>query len=367
MAQALELAALGKGSTRPNPCVGALLAQGGQVLARGWHQMHGGPHAEVNCLADARAKGVDPAQCEMYVTLEPCNHHGKTPPCTKAVLDAGVKRVLVGCADPNPRVEGGGAAMLRANGVDVVVGVLEQACRDMIADFVTWQFTARPYVTVKMAATLDGRIATRTGHSAWVSGPESRGRVHALRAGVDAVMVGGRTLRQDNPRLTARLEGRDPAKQPLAVVVTSILPEPGAGLTLIADRPGQTVFLTHAASAASSRAEALRELGVRVWELPLTGDCLDIRPGLERLRAEAGCLTLLCEGGGRLAMSLATQGLMDELVYVLAPKILGDATGVPVFSGADAERMDQALKLRLAGLEQSGQDLMLTYRPEGAA
>jgi len=271
---------------------------------------------------------------------------------------------VVGCSDPNPRVEGGGAEFLRQKGLDVTVGVLDQPCRDMIADFAVWQFTPRTYNILKMAATLDGRIASRTGHSAWVSGPESRAAVHELRARVDAVVVGGATLRQDDPQLTARIEGHRVEKQPLAVVVTSLLPEPGAPLKLLAGRAAQTIFWTDAASAASGRAESLRAMGVRVWELPASGEGLDLARGFARLRDEAQCLTTLCEGGGRLALSLLTQGLMDEFQYFLAPKVLGDAQAIPVFQGAAAQSMDQAIPLRLAGLRASGGDILLTYRPK---
>jgi diaminohydroxyphosphoribosylaminopyrimidine deaminase/5-amino-6-(5-phosphoribosylamino)uracil reductase len=363
MASALELARRGKGSTAPNPCVGAVLVQDGRVVAGGWHQRYGEAHAEVNCLADAVAKGVDASACTLYVTLEPCNHQGRTPPCTRAVLAANIRKVVVGCADPNPRVEGGGAAFLRSQGVDVTVGVLERECLDMIADFRIWQFTPRTYNILKMAATLDGRIASRTGHAAWVSGPESRAAVHELRSRVDAVIVGGATLRQDNPQLTVRLEGGYGGRQPLAVVVTSLLPEPSAPLALLEQRPDQMIFWTDAVNSASVRAEALRDMGVRVWELPASGERLDLAAGFARLRAEAGCHTTLCEGGGRLGLSLVKQGVMDEFVYFLAPKVVGDAMAVPVFSGDCVESMEQAVRLRLAGVRPSGQDLMLTYMP----
>jgi diaminohydroxyphosphoribosylaminopyrimidine deaminase/5-amino-6-(5-phosphoribosylamino)uracil reductase len=363
MGRALELAARGKGAAGPNPCVGAVLVRDGLVVAEGWHERFGGAHAEVNCLADASSKGIDTSACSLYVTLEPCNHHGKTPPCTRAVLDAGVRRVVVGCADPNPKVEGGGAAYLRAHGVDVTVGVLEAPCRDMIADFAVWQFTGRTYNILKMAATLDGRIASRSGQAAWVSCPESRSMVHELRERVDAVVIGGATLRQDNPCLTARPQGREPGRQPLAVVVSTLLPEPGAQLALLRERPEQTVFFTDEASAASVRAQSLRDAGVRVWPLPARGDGLDLEPGYARLRREASCLTTLCEGGGRLALSLLKLGLMDEFLYFLAPKVLGDSQGVPVFSGANVASMDQALSIRLSGLRCVGQDLLLTYMP----
>ena len=276
MARALQLAAQGKGATAPNPCVGAVLVRDGLIVAEGWHMRHGEPHAEVNCLADAATRGVDPSACTLYVTLEPCNHFGKTPPCTHAVLAAGIRRVVVGCADPNPRVEGGGADFLRSKGVDVTVGVLEQACKDMIADFAVWQFTPRTYNILKMAATLDGRIASRTCKAAWVSGQQSRAAVHEMRTRVDAVVVGGATLRLDNPQLTVRIEGRSIKRQPLAVVVTSLLPEPSSPFTLLITRPDETIFWTDAVNAASVRAEGLRDRGVRVWELPSIGEKRDL-------------------------------------------------------------------------------------------
>ena len=364
MARALELEAQGKGSAAPNPCVGAVLVRDGAIVAEGWHEHFGGPHAEVHCLADARQKGVDPKDCALYVTLEPCNHQGKTPPCAEAVLEAGIKKVVVGCADPNPRVKGGGADFLRAKGVDVVVGVLEGQCRDMIADFTVWQFTQRTYNILKMAATLDGRIAARDAKPARVSGNESREMAHHMRSRVDAVIVGGGTLRADNPRLTARPGGVLTGKQPLAVVVTSRLPDRSERLTLLDERPSQTIFWTNSEAARQANADTLRAAGVRVWGLPGLDAGLDLAQGFVRLREEASCWTCLCEGGGGLAFSLLKQGVMDELTYVLAPKVLGDERGVPVFCGAAGPSMEEALGLRLCAARESGPDIVLTYRPD---
>lgn len=242
MREALSLAELGRWKTYPNPAVGAVLVRDGRILARGFHHAAGEAHAEVECLKDAAARGVDPRGCTLVVTLEPCNHQGKTPPCTQAILDAGVSRVITGLADPNPRAAGG-AARLREAGVDVIERVCEQECRDMIADFLIWQSLDRPYVLLKMAATLDGRIATRKGQSQWISSEESRREVQKLRAGIGrcngAVLVGGGTFRTDNPRLTARGEFAA-GPQPLACVLTSRLPAPDADFHLLRDRPEQT-------------------------------------------------------------------------------------------------------------------------------
>jgi diaminohydroxyphosphoribosylaminopyrimidine deaminase/5-amino-6-(5-phosphoribosylamino)uracil reductase len=366
MARALELAERGRGFTTPNPRVGAVLVMGGVIVAEGWHKVFGGPHAEVECLRDAEEKGVDPTGATMYVTLEPCNHFGKTPPCSRTLLESGVARVVIGCLDPNP-VAGGGAELLRQGGVTVTVGVMERECADAIADFVVWKTKGRPFVTVKLAMTLDGRIATRTGDSGWVSGEASRARVHALRANAQAVMVGGGTLWTDNPRLTHRL-GDGPLAanpQPLAVLVTRRPPAPDAPLAILRDRPGQCVVLTGAAWAASNTADGLKKMGVRVWGLPENGgESLNLLPGLKRLREEAGVYTLLCEGGGGLAGSLLTQGLMDELVVFYAPKILGDAAAISGFSGLAAERMADAAKLRFLSMEAVGEDMMVVARPQ---
>ncbi len=365
MARALELAERGRGFVAPNPRVGAVLVRDGQVVAEGWHKVFGGPHAEAVCLQDAEKKGVDPKGCDLYVTLEPCNHFGKTPPCTRAVLEAGVKRVVIGCLDPNPDVAGGGADFLRQGGLDVVVGVLERECRDAIADFVVWKTTDRPYVQLKLAATLDGRIATRTGDAGWVSGEAARRQVHELRAAAQAVMVGGGTLRADNPQLNHRLDSGRLAQnpQPLAVAVTRQLPRPDAPLRLLADRPEQTVFFTGQAQASGAAAKKLSSLGVRVWALPERNGRLELLPGLVRLRAEAGVYTVLCEGGGGLAGALLAQGLLDELRLFYAPKVLGDERGVPAFSGLAVPRLADAFGLRFCDVRPVGEDLLVIARP----
>ena len=217
MHEAIALAEQGRWKACPNPTVGAVLARDGRVVARGWHHEAGQDHAEVDCLKDAAARGVDPKGCTLVVTLEPCNHQGKTPPCTQAILDAGISRVVMGLADPNPQAAGG-AARLRDAGVEVIGPVCEAECRDLVADFLIWQSTDRPYVILKMAATLDGRIATRNGQSQWISCEASRREVQELRAGLGlsggAVLVGGGTFRADNPRLTAREDGYE-GPQPL--------------------------------------------------------------------------------------------------------------------------------------------------------
>ncbi|BBD08949.1 riboflavin biosynthesis protein RibD [Desulfovibrio ferrophilus] len=362
MRHAATLARRGRGNTAPNPCVGAVLVRDDQVVAEGWHQQFGGPHAEPNCLADARSKGINPADCVMFVTLEPCNHQGKTPPCSHAVHKAGIKEIFIGTLDPNPQAEGG-AQYLRDRGVTVHEGIEEQLCLDLTADFRTWQFTARPYVFLKMASTLDGKIATRTGHSKWITCEESRADVHRLRMLCGAVIVGGGTLRADNPRLNVRRAESE--VDPLAIVVTSNLPDAEEDYFLLRQRALQTIFWTTEQAAASAKAKALTDLGCRIWGLPAaTGGGLELGHGLERLRSECGVWYALCEGGGTLALRFIEAGLMDEFRLYVAPRIVGDAQAKNLFSGRAPETMDQALNLRFAGSRTSGVDTLLTYRPK---
>lgn len=363
MDRAIALARRGEGRTAPNPCVGAVLVRDGAIVAEGWHTAWGRPHAEVEALADARRKNVNPADCTLFVTLEPCNHRGKTPPCTQAILDVGIREVAMGCADPNPEVTGGGADFLRARGVTVRMGVRERECRDLIADFRIWQTTDRPFSIVKLATTLDGRIAARTGQTAWISGEASRREVHRLRSWCGAVMVGGETFRTDNPRLTCRLPGYE-GPEPLAVVVTRRLPETPRDHILLAEGAERAIFWTSPDQARSGRATRLKELGAAVWGLPEGGHGLDLAEGMRRLRRDRNCHYILAEGGGRLAASLRIQGLMDELRIFQAMKILGDEEGRPVFAGRGAISMEECWNFRLVEQSFHGTDLYLRLHPE---
>lgn len=365
MREAIRLAERGRWTAAPNPMVGAVLVQDGQIVAGGWHEAHGGPHAEVACLQDAATKGVDPAACTLVVTLEPCNHHGKTPPCTEAVITAGIKHVVMGLRDPNP-IAGGGAETLRTAGIRVEEGVLEEECRDLTADFIVWQTTNRPYVLLKLASTLDGRIATRTGHSQWITGDATRHQVHLLRAGVGhaggVVLVGSNTLMSDNPTLTAR--DVEVTRQPMAAAITSRLPGSDS-LIVLKDRPAETILFTTSAGAASTRAAALRQRGVRIlglenWKAP-GGD--DLRQAMKYLREEAGCLYVLCEGGGKIGLSLLEAGLVDELHLYMSPKILGDNEASPLFDGRSPLQLEEALNLRLASIDRLEKDCRFLLRP----
>lgn len=369
MLRAVELANKGRGKTAPNPCVGALLVKQGEVIGQGWHEGPGRPHAELCAIENARSAGLDTTGASLWVTLEPCNHWGRTPPCTKAILEAGIASVYVGTLDPNPGIEGGGCQFLRDSGVSVQTGIEEQACRDVIRDFLCWALQKRSFVRLKLAATLDGKIGGRDGASGWVSGQEARTEVHRLRSFSQAVLVGGNTFYRDNPRLDVRFPHCPSESQPLAVVLTSRLPRSDEDYFLLQNRAGQTIFWTSEETAHTQEADRLRAGGIRVWGLPeRPGKGLDLESALRWMYAEFGCFDLLCEGGGSLAYSLCEQGLADEIVYFLAPRILGDPLGCSAFNGAEERSMQQALAYRILEQEKVGRDLRVTFLPsaEGA-
>ncbi len=357
MLQAVHLALKGKGYTAPNPSVGALVVSGEMVLGRGWHKAYGQAHAEVEAIGDALVHHPDLSSCTLYVTLEPCDHQGKTPPCTEAILSAGIKHVVVGTRDPNPEVAGDGASCLRSKGIKVTLGVEEQRCRDLISDFELFQKTGRAYVYLKTASTLDGRIASRTGHSRWVTSGTSRMMVHELRSRGGAVLIGGNTFYRDDPALTCRTARA--ARQPLAVILTTRLPDSDRNLYLLRHRAEQTVFWTDHQGASSPAAKRLSSLGCTVMGLGPKNEGLDLEEGLVRLRQELGIYYVLCEGGGLLALSLVQQGLADEIWAFVALKLLGDDQAVAMVRGRKVLHMDQALSFRLAEMKSLESDIWL--------
>jgi len=363
MARAIELAERGRGATAPNPCVGAVLVHDDEIVAEGWHKKYGELHAERECLMDARTKHLDLRGMTMYVTLEPCNHHGKTPPCTEALIEAKVGTVVIGTRDPNS-VAAGGIEALEAAGITVKVGILEDQCKDLITDFLLWQNSHSTFNIIKMAATLDGKIASRFRTPEPVSCSQSFNKVHELRSRVGAVVIGGGTFYADNPSLTCRLEdlGSD-FVQPFAVVVTSRLPENPEEFTLLRNRPERTVFMTTEEAARSAHADELRQRGTSVWPLPQGSGGLNLATGFERLRYDLGCHYTLCEGGGQLAMHCIDQGLADEIIHFTVPRILGDNEAPSAYSGRKPVSMTDTANFRIISIEPTGTDIMLTMRP----
>jgi len=344
------LALARQGRTAPNPQVGAVIIRGGQLLGEGFHPRAGEPHAEVWALRDAIARGHDVTGATLYVNLEPCNHYGRTPPCTEAIVQAGITKVVVGTVDPDPRVQGQGLARLRQAGIEVVVGVCETACQDLNEGFCHRVRTGRPFGIWKTALTLDGAIATDTGHSFWITGPQARQRVWHLRAACDAVITGGGTVRQDNPALTSH--GVSP-HNPLRVVLSRTIPLPPTA-RLWDTQTAPTLVCT---GAPHPSLDTLRAQGVEVAVLP---ECTPI--AVAELLAHRGCNTILWECGPGLATPALAMGLVQKIWAFVAPKILG--SGRSPLASLGIERMDQALTLQRLQWETIGPDLLVTgYLP----
>ncbi|MBS1913930.1 MAG: bifunctional diaminohydroxyphosphoribosylaminopyrimidine deaminase/5-amino-6-(5-phosphoribosylamino)uracil reductase RibD [Bacteroidetes bacterium] len=354
MRRALDLARRGAGSVSPNPMVGAVIVDAERrFVSEGWHQQYGGPHAEANALA--AATGRDLAGCTMYVTLEPCSHHGKTPPCAEAVAASGISRVVVAMRDPNPLVSGRGNRRLREAGVEVVVGTLERESRLLNEAYIHFISTGTPFVTIKMAQTLDGYTALPTGESRWITTEASRRRVHELRAGHDAVMVGTRTAMLDNPSLTLRygVTGRNPRR----VTLDRQLALPTDLRIFSDDHRDHTILFTADALASTGRAQELRDAGVKVFGIPMTAKGLQL-PELLRVLGEQGIASLLVEGGAELAGALIKEGLTQKLILFIAPKLFG--RGWPAFTGIEVTSLDQAYTMRIHDVERIADDLMVT-------
>ncbi len=358
MRRALREAARGTGETGPNPLVGALVVRGEECVGSGYHRRVGGPHAEVFALEEAgeRANGAD-----IVVTLEPCSHHGRTGPCAQRIIDAGVRRVIVGTLDPNPRERGRGVAMLRQAGLDVLVGVEERRCRIINEPYFKFITTGLPFVTVKFGASIDGRIGVRDGRSQAVTGAEYRRFVHGLRRDSCAVMVGGRTAVLDNPQLTVRFAR--PATRPLRVVIVGS-EAPPEGAHLFSDGDAARTIVYHGASV--GRDEELARVRRRhqnvggEW-VEVAGDSsghpllLDIMQDMGR----RGVSRLLVEGGGRLAGALLREGLVDRWVVGWAPKLLG-ASATPMVDLGPGE--SGAWQFRLESCKRMGEEVVGVYR-----
>jgi diaminohydroxyphosphoribosylaminopyrimidine deaminase/5-amino-6-(5-phosphoribosylamino)uracil reductase len=314
MGRALELARGGHPS--PNPHVGALVVKNGAIVSEGFHERAGLDHAEIVALGAAKTKAKG---ATLYVTLEPCNHSGRTPPCTDAILKAGITRVVVGCDDPNPHVEGGGNTRLRAAGVEVVTGVRKEECETVIAPWTKHVTKGLPFVTLKLALSLDGRIATRTGESRWVTGPDSRARVHALRAAADAVAVGIGTVLSDDPRLTVR---DTPGTSPTRIVFDTQLRTPLSSRLVQTATDTPTIVIASPDAPADLEAE-LTSHAVEVMRAPVTAEGrIDPVAAMQSL-AQRGIVWLIVEGGAELAGSVLAARLVDELHCFIAPILLG--------------------------------------------
>ena len=356
MRRAIELAERGVGFTNPNPMVGAVIVKGGKVIGEGWHERCGEWHAERNAFRNCTV----PAEgATMYVTLEPCCHYGKTPPCTEAIIEHGIARVVVGMEDPNPLVAGKGIALLREAGIEVVCGVEEEALREQNRVFLKYISTKLPWVAMKTAMTLDGKIATRTGDSKWITGAEARAYVHELRHRFMAILVGIGTAVADDPLLNCRIEGRG-VRQPIRVVVDS-----NARLSLdsqLVKTAGEyRTIVAHTRFAPEESVKALREAGVEMLLCKEKEGLVDVRNLLELL-GQSGIDSILLEGGGSLNYTFLAEGLADELYAFIAPKIVGGMNAKTPVEGAGMEKMADAINLELENVLNVGHDVLLKLK-----
>ena len=356
MRRALELAVRGAGHTSPNPLVGAVITdRKGQVIGEGWHRAIGGPHAEVEAFASV-AEGTDLSEATLYVTLEPCAHAGRTPPCTDAVISSGIRRVVVAMRDPYPLVDGRGNRKLREEGIEVVVGVLEADAARMNEPWIHYVRTGRPFVTVKVAQSLDGYIALPDGESQWITGELARQEVHRLRARADAILIGRRTALQDNPSLTIRhgVQGRTPIR----VVLDRRLELP-TDLKVFADEERErTILMIGEDFADDPKADELRSMGVTVEALPVEGNPENLRLDqvVDRLGARK-ITSLLVEGGAAVIDTMIADNLVNKLIIFLGPKLLGH--GLKSFSKIATPSLDEARLVNIRRAEMVGEDVIV--------
>lgn len=350
MSRALELAVRGMGHTRPNPMVGAVLVKDGRIIGEGWHEVYGGPHAEVNCFAHATE---DPKGATLYVTLEPCSHYGKTPPCADLVVEKGVDRVVVAMEDPNPLVAGKGIRKLKESGIFVTVGIMEEEAKKLNEVFLKYITQHKPFVLYKAAMSLDGKTACHTGDSQWISCEDSREEVHVLRGCYKGIMVGAGTILADNPQLTARTEGMI---DPVRIIVDGHLSVPLKANVF--QEEGENIILTTTASDEGKR-KALSDMGVDI--IMTDGEekgSVDLEAAMTGL-ALKGIDSILLEGGATLAASAFDAGIVDKVRIYTAPMIIGGVSAPGLIGGEGASTIPKAIRLRDIQTQMTGKDLVI--------
>jgi len=353
MERALSLAGLALGNVSPNPAVGTVIVKDGSLIAEGYTQPPGSAHAEVVALQQA---GNEARGATMYVTLEPCCHFGRTPPCTQAIVESGIAEVHIATLDSNPLVSGKGRAELEAARIDTYLGEHEDEARQLNEAYIKFITTGLPFVAAKFAMSLDGKIATSSGDSRWISGEKSRERVHQLRRVVDAIMVGVNTVLRDDPQLTARDEkGQPMERQPVRVIVDSQARTPTTARLF--GEPGRTIVATTSA-VPRDRVDKLRQVGAEVLMLPISDWMVDLKALMQELGTRE-ITSVLAEGGSTLFGSVFEQGLVDKVIAFVAPIIIGGVEAKAAVGGEGAEKIAQALRLNRVSIERLGDDVMV--------
>ncbi len=363
MRPALALARRGYGTTSPNPMVGAVLVKGGRIIGQGWHHCAGEPHAEIEALRNAERRRNSPEGATLYVTLEPCCTHGRTPPCTAAIKAAGIKRVVVAAKDPNPKHAGRGFRILRRAGIEVEHGVLAEEATKLNEAFNHWIVQRTPFVTVKAAMTLDGKIATASGESKWITGEEARAEGMRLRAGADAILVGVNTVLADDPSLTVRETPKTKIQTSrLRRIVLDSQARTPLKAKVVSDEFAALTTIVVGKGAPARRIAALAKRA-QVWTAPLRGGRIDLRWVLKRLGGEK-VTSLLVEGGGEVNASFLLGGFAQRVAFFYAPKILGGRDSRKAVAGEGARSLNEILNLCDVEWRRVGEDLMMTARVE---
>lgn len=357
MLRALELAAKGSGWTAPNPQVGAILVKDGRIIGEGYHTKCGELHAEREALKDCVSRGENPAGSTLYVTLEPCCHTGKQPPCTEAIIEAGITRVVMGAGDPNPLVAGKGIAQLRGAGIEVDEGVMTSQCEELNRAWLHYIKTGQPFITMKYAMTLDGKVASCTGDSKWITGEAAREHVHRERARAAGIVVGIGTVLADDPMLTARPSGIENPHQPARIVIDTQLRTPfDSQLALTAyDYP---TYIICEPDAPASRREELHDMGCKIVSMPAQDGKIDLRELFSEL-GRRGMDSLIVEGGATLHGSLLATGMVNRIQAYIAPKVIGGKNAPSPVAGAGIPMMDFALPIKDVRVEQLGDDFLI--------
>lgn len=350
MRMALELAEKGQGTVSPNPMVGAIVVKNGRIIGQGYHEYYGGPHGERNAIADCKES---PAGATLYVTLEPCCHYGKTPPCTDGIIESGIKRVVVGMRDPNPKVSGKGIEILTKNGIHVDVGLMEKDCRQLNRVFAHVQEKSMPYVALKYAMTLDGKIATATGESKWITGEKAREHVHLLRDRYKAIMAGIGTVIADNPMLNCRYPG---GTDPVRVICDTNLRIPLE--SNIVKTAGRIPTYIAYSEGATEKIKRLEEAGCNLLFTAKKGFHIDLNR-LLRILLSKGIDSILCEGGGALNFSLLEEGLVSKIYAYISPQIFGGESAKTPVRGQGVEKLDQAIKFNKPKITALEDDILL--------
>ncbi|MFH1784120.1 MAG: bifunctional diaminohydroxyphosphoribosylaminopyrimidine deaminase/5-amino-6-(5-phosphoribosylamino)uracil reductase RibD [bacterium] len=351
MNMALELAAMGRGMVSPNPMVGCVIVKNGDISGRGFHRCCGKEHAEIHALRQAgrKARGAT-----MFVTLEPCSHHGKTPPCTEEIIKAGIKQVVIAMRDPNPKVNGSGIKKLKSRGIRIQVGEMRDEARLLNESYIKYIKSAMPFVTVKAAMTLDGKIATRSGDSKWITNELSRKYVHELRSSSDAVLVGINTVLRDDPELTARDVRRRSKKGPIRIVVDDKLIIFPKARVLNTKAP---VIIATTKMADPRKREILKKKHITVLIVSHKNGKLNMKELFRRL-AKVGISSVLVEGGGNINASVIEAGLADKVMFFIAPKIIGGANALTPVEGTGIEKLSRAISVKRLSLRKFGEDVL---------